>query len=187
MHIGTTHNQRTVRAEWQWLLGLVTLYEGHVTEARRLLEECLQLCLEIKIAFVLAQVCMSLGETSLWEGDLEQAAGWLEQSFAYHTSPQRTTPTELQRLFIVARLTTLQGHYKRAAILFGLAEQMHSHLHYVITGPVRTLADDALGTVREALEPEVFAETFTVGQQLSLEKAYATILAPSNMLSLTQT
>jgi predicted ATPase/transcriptional regulator with XRE-family HTH domain len=186
IHIGTTHNQRTVRADWQWMLGLVTLYGGHVTEARRLLEECLQLCLEIKLAFILAQVCMSLAETSLWEGDLEQAAGWLAQSFAYHTSPRYTTPSELQRLFVVARLATLQGHTKRAATLFGLAEQMHSHLHYVIIGPIRTLADDALGTVREALEPEVFAEAFTAGQQLSLEEAYSTILAPSLARSLTQ-
>jgi hypothetical protein len=150
------------------------------------LEECLPLCLEIKNVFILAQVSMGLAETSLWEGNLEQSASWLAQSFAYHTSLQRITRSELQRLFVVARLATMQGDTKRAATLFGLAEQMHNHLHYVITGPVRTLADDALGTVREALEPEVFAEAFTRGQQLSLDEAYTTILAPSLARSLTQ-
>jgi hypothetical protein len=150
------------------------------------LEECLPLCLEIKNVFILAQICMALAETSLWEENLEQAASWLAQSFAYHTSAQRITRSELQRLFIVARLATMQGDYKRAATLFGLAEQLHSHLHYVITGPIRTLADDALGIVREALEPEAFAEAFTGGQQLSLEEAYTTILAPSLAPSLTQ-
>ncbi len=186
MLISTTYNLRIVYAEWQWLLGLVTLYGSNMTEARRLLEECLPLCLEIKNVFILAQICMALAETALWEGNLEEAASWLAQSFAYHTAPKRITRSELQRLFIVARLATLQGHYKRAATLFGLAEKMHSHLHYVITGPVRTLADDALGTVREALEPEVFAEAFTGGQQLSLEEAYTTILALSLASSLTQ-
>jgi hypothetical protein len=130
---------------------------------------------------------MGLAETALWEEDLEQAAGWLEQSFAYHTSPQRITPFELQRLLIAARLATLQGHYKRAATIFGLAEQMHSHIHHVVTGPIRTLADDALVTVRESLDPAIFAEAFTGGQQLSLEEAYAAILAPSYAFSVAQT
>jgi len=36
--------------------------------------------------------------------------------------------------------------------------------------------------VREVLDPAVFAEAFSAGQQLSLEEAYATILAPSHVV-----
>lgn len=67
----------------------------------------------------------------------------------------------------------------RAATLFGLAEQAHSQIHYAISGPMRSLADAALATVKAALEPSVFAEAFAAGQQMSLEEAFATILVPT--------
>ncbi|MDQ3248810.1 MAG: hypothetical protein M3Q45_06325 [Chloroflexota bacterium] len=44
------------------------------------------------------------------------------------------------------------------------------------------LTDAALATVRESLEPAVFAEAFTAGQQMSLAKAFATILASPPLL-----
>jgi hypothetical protein len=37
--------------------------------------------------------------------------------------------------------------------------------------------------VRAALDPARFAEAFTAGQQLSLEEAFATILASSSVAS----
>ena len=86
---------------------------------------------------------------------------------------------EVARLFVAARLATAQQQYRRAATLFGLAEQVHSQIHYAIAGPMRALADAALATVRDALEPAVFAEAFAMGQQMSLEEAFATILAPT--------
>ena len=70
----------------------------------------------------------------------------------------------------------------RAAILFGLAGQMHSTIHDVIAGPMRALADEALATVRTALDPAEFAAAFYAGQQLSLAEAFATILAPAHMM-----
>ena len=55
----------------------------------------------------------------------------------------------------------------RAATLFGLADQMHSQVHYAIGGPIRSLADAALTRVRRVLDPAVFAETFAAGRQMS--------------------
>lgn len=43
---------------------------------------------------------------------------------------------------------------------------------------MRTLADDALATVRAALNPVVFAAAFATGQQMALAEAFATILTP---------
>ena len=54
-------------------------------------------------------------------------------------------------------------------------------IHYELAGPVRLLADAALAKVRAALDPALFAEAFTAGQQLSLEEAFATILASSSV------
>lgn len=61
-------------------------------------------------------------------------------------------------------------------ILFGLAEQVHSQIHHVISGPMRLLADAALATVQAMLEPATFAEAFAAGQQMTITEAFATIL-----------
>jgi hypothetical protein len=111
---------------------------------------------------------------------LEQAAEWLGQSLAYHPSPQRITMLELQRLFIAGRLATAQGHYQCAATLFGLADAADHQFHHVYTGSMLPL-DATLAAVREALDPVVFAEAFTAGQQMSLEEAFAIILSSSHV------
>jgi len=179
MTLGTTHNLRLVAGEWQWLLGLVTLYGGQVQEARRLLEECLPLCLAIKNTFHLAQVYLGLADTALWAGALAQAAAWLDQSLTTHNAPPRITVAEVQRVFVAGRLATAQGQYVRAATLFGLAEAMHGQIHHIYQSPMVPLVAAALATVRAALDPFVFAEAFAAGQQMALVEAFATVLAPS--------
>jgi hypothetical protein len=118
----------------------------------------------------------------LWEGEAAQAERWLAQSLNYLADPHRITMFQVTRLFVVARVATAQQQYLRAATLFGLADQMHSQIHYAIAGPIRTLADAAVATVQAALNPEVFAEAFTTGQRLSLEQVIAEALeeAPIN-------
>ena len=172
-----TYSYQEMLGNLQPLLALVTLYRGDAAEARRLLNESLRICLELKDNFFLARVCTYLAEVELWEGKLEQAAQWLAQSLAYHANPHRITIYEVGRLFVAARLATAQQQYLRAAPLFGLVEQAHSHTHSVYRGPVRALVDTALAKVKAALGTEVFTEAFAVGQQLSLEEAFAAILA----------
>jgi tetratricopeptide (TPR) repeat protein len=179
--LATAFNIYEMLGNWQPLLGIVTLYGGNTPEARRLLNESLRLCLELKNKKLLARNCTYLAETALWEGELDQAAHWLAQSLAYHANAGAITIYEVGRLFVAARLATAQQQHRRAAMLFGLAEQAHSHIHYVYTGPVRAQVDAALVTVRETLSVEVFAEAFTRGQQLSLDEAFATILAPTTV------
>jgi len=141
-------------------------------------EESLRLCRALKNTARLARVCTYLAELTLWEGNLEQAAHWLAQSLEQQTDPHRLTIFQVTRLFVAARLATAQQQYQRAAMLFGLADQIHSQIHYVIAGPMRSLADVALATVREALDPAFFAEAFVTGQQLSLAEGLATFLRP---------
>ena len=176
-------NHQEMLGNWQPLLGIVTLYGGDALEARRLLSESLHLCLELNDKVLLARVCAYLAEVDLWEEQLDQAEHWLAQSLTYQADPDRITFYEVGRLFVAARLATAQQRYPRAATLFGLADQMHSAIHHVIVGPMHALADAVLATVREALDPEVFAEAFHTGQQLSLSEAFATILAPVHIAS----
>ena len=62
-------NYQEMLGNWQPLLGLVTLYGGDVPEARRLLEDSLRLCLDLKDRCFLARVCTySGGDGSLGRG-----------------------------------------------------------------------------------------------------------------------
>jgi predicted ATPase len=181
--IATDFKNQGMLGTWQPLLGIVTLYSGDSAEAHRLLSESLRICLDLKAKDALARVCTYLAEVALWTGELDETEHWLAQSLAYHSNSQRITIYDVERLFVTARLATVQQHYQRAAMIFGLADQAHSRIHYAIDGPMRALADAALATVREALDPETFVEAFATGQQLSLEEAFATILAPSHVVS----
>lgn len=153
----------------------MTLYGGDVPEARRLLSESWHFCIELKNKFFLAWACLYLAELALWEGQVAQAEHWLAQSLGHLADPQRITMFQVTRLFVAARLATAHQQYLRAATLFGVADQMHSHIQYVIAGPMRTLADVALAMVRAALDPAVFDEAFVAGRQMRLEEAFASI------------
>ena len=176
--IATVFRHQAMLGVWQPLFGLVTLYGGDAGEAHRVLAESLRLCLDLKDKTLLARVCTYLAEVALWEGELAQAGQWLALSLAYYADPHLITIYEVQRLLVAARLATAQQEYPRAATLFGLADQAYGHIRYVVAGPMRTLADAALATVQAALDVDVFAEAFISGQQLSLDEAFATILAP---------
>ena len=162
---------------WQPLLGLVTLFEGNIQEAYRLLNVSLHLCVEQNDQPMQGRIHTHLAEAAMWEGKLGQAEQSLRESLANDAAARSPSFYDMERLWIAARLATAQGHNRRAAMLFGLADHTHGRIHNVIEGPPRALADAALVTVRVALDPVIFAEAFAAGQQLSLEEAFAAILS----------
>jgi len=162
--------------DWQPRLGIVKLYAGEATAARRLLTESLRLCLDLKNDLRLGRIYVYLAETALWANELDEARHWLAHSLAHHAHPRWLRPETVDCLWVAARLATAQQHYRRAAILFGLAEQIRSHIRYALTGSIRRPVDAALATVCAALDPTRFAEAFTTGQQLSLDEAFTTLL-----------
>jgi hypothetical protein len=130
---------------------------------------------------VLARVYTYLAEMALWEGEFDQAEQWLAQSVVHHVHPRWIRIELVDCLWVATRLATAQKQYRRAATLFGLAEQVGSQIGYVLVGPVRVQVDTALAIVRKALGAELFAKAFTLGQQFSLNEAFATILAPAHL------
>jgi predicted ATPase/DNA-binding XRE family transcriptional regulator len=176
--LGKALNYQFVLGDVQSILGLVTLYRGDVPQARQLLGDSLRVCLDLNDRWFLGRVCTYLAELALWEGKLDAAESWLAQGIAYHGDRRLSRMDHLERVMVAARLATAQGAYQRAATLFGLAIQMCSDIHYELAGPARQLADDALAQVRAALAPERFAEAYAAGQQLSLDEALGTIVAP---------
>ena len=115
------------------------------------MDDSLRLCLKLKDKSFVARVCTYLAEIALWEGELNEAELWLARSLTYHADPLRIGIDQVQRIFVAARLAAAQERYARAATLFGLAAQLHSTIHNVITGPMPALADAALATVQAAL------------------------------------
>jgi hypothetical protein len=184
--IATTLNYPAMQYEWQAMLAVTTLYRGDATQARQLLMEGYRRCLDQKNMLLLACVCTYLAEIALWEEEVDEAGRWLAQSLAYQALPRSLTVFQVEQIFVAARLATVQRHDARAATLFGLADQVSRRLHYTYDGPMRSQIDSALAAVQAALDPVAFAAAFTTGQQSSLEEAYATILASSDAISLTQ-
>ena len=179
--IAATFNYQEMVGLWQPLLALVRLYGGQVPDARRLLDASLRICLELKDNYFLGHVFAYQVEVALWEEKLDLAEDALTQSLGYDTETRRINVYEIQRFWLAARLATAQQQYLRAATLFGLGEQTHSQIRYAIAGPMRALAEAALATVRDALDPAIFAEAFAAGQQMSLEEAFAGILSPAQV------
>ena len=176
--IATEFNYLWMIGFWQPVLGYVTLYRGDVAGARRILTDSLRLCTELKTPDVLgANLDLSGGDSAL--GRPDRRGGALAHAKSGTCRPRHHLIYEVIRLFVAARVATAQGQYQRAATLFGLAEQANSQIHHAYAGPLRTQSDAALATVRAALSPDVFAEAFAAGQQLSLKEAFATILHPT--------
>jgi predicted ATPase/DNA-binding SARP family transcriptional activator len=170
--------------DWQPRLGIVMLYRGDATEARRLLSETLKLCIGRKSVMILARIYTYLAETELWEGELEQAEQWLAQSLAHYAHPRWIRLDLVDSLWVAARLATAHEHYRRAAILFGLAEQLGSQIRYAPVEPVRVQIDAALATVQQALGAEQFAQDFTLGRGLSLQEAFSTTVMTNHNTSI---
>jgi hypothetical protein len=159
-------------------------YERYTAEVMELLESCPDKLLRAAAWHWIATTTPDAADANVaseWGGKLDEAEHWLSQSLVYHSEPQRITIYTVERLFIAARLATAKQQYPRAATLFGLADQIHNQVYYAIGGPMRSLADAALATVRAALEPAVFADAFAAGRQMSLDGAFITILAPGHV------
>ena len=163
--------------DWQPRLGIATLYCGDAVEAERLLLESLEMARDLRNDMYLSRIYTYLAETALWRADQTRAAQWLAKAWIHHANPRWPRTELVDCLWVAARLATAQEQYQRAATLFGLAEQVGARIHYAPIEPIRPLIETALATIREALPPDLFAEAFTFGQQLSLDEAFATILA----------
>ena len=163
---------------WQPLLGLVTLYEGNVQEAHRLLNESLRLCVEQNDKPLQGRIHTHLAEAALCEGKLGQAEQSLRESLANDAAARSPSFYDLERLWIAARLATAQGHYRacRHALWAGRTDAW-AYSQCDLGDHCARLADTALVTVHVALDPVIFAEAFAIGQKLSFAEAFAAILA----------
>lgn len=175
--IAAAANNRLALGDWQPRLAIATLYTGNATEARSLLDECLNLCSHLGNEEFLARIYGFLAELALWNGDLPQAETWLTQSLAAEVKLPWYTFEFVDLLFVAARLAVAQQAYALAAMRFGLAEQMCNRVGQLQSAAMRPQIEIALATVRGKLDATHFAEAFTAGQQMPLTDAFATTLS----------
>jgi hypothetical protein len=136
------------------------------------LADSLGLCAELKPNLPAARICAYLADSALLDSKHDEAEQWLRQSLEWYAEPHRIFIYDVERIFVAARLATAKGRYRRAAELFGLAEQAHGRVHHVRLGPQQALAEIALATVRQVLEPQEFATAFTAGKQLTIDEMF---------------
>ena len=177
--VGAKLGDREMLCTWQPRLGLATLYAGDTSEARRLLLESLSFCREVQNSHLLSRACCYLAEFALWQQELEQAGEWLAQSLGHHAEPHHFTVLQIRRLHVAARLAAARGSNTRAATLFGLVQAIRNRIGVELRGPMRSLEEAAMESMRARLDTSTFAAAFAAGQQLTLEEAFATILAPA--------
>ncbi|MCB0139005.1 MAG: helix-turn-helix domain-containing protein [Caldilineaceae bacterium] len=175
VNIATTFNYFEMIGLFQPTLALVSAYLGEIREAKPLLDDSLHVCIELKDRRFLAQIALYMAELALMEGDVAEVEQQLHKILNYQGVIHKTID-EAELFFVAARLAAAKQQYERAAILFGLAEQMHSQIHHVIGGPRRALAIAAMVTVQAALTPSAFTEAFAYGQQIPLSDASAALL-----------
>jgi len=165
--------------DWQPKWGIVTFYLGDVAVARGILEDSLQLWLDLKNDVFLARIYGYRAEIALAEENFSEAAQAVTESLLYQVRLRWLSTEAVDCLWVATQLATVQGQYQRAATLFGLAETMRQRLHYPGNGVMRPAVDAALVTAQAALEPEIYADSFAAGQQMTLQEGLATFLAAS--------
>ena len=180
MAMATAGIHPDVLARTKALLALVTLYHHDTTEARRLLMECLTAWTNMGNKFHLAQVCIYLAETALWEGNCAEAEHWLTQSLSYRCDPRLIGSPVVNYLFVAARVTVARQHHSQAAMLLGLAEELRLRAHVTLVEPVCAQVDAALAAVQEALGPVTFAQAFAAGRQMEFEEMVGMIPAATD-------
>ena len=169
-----------MQCHWQPLLGLITLYEGNIAEARRLLDESLSLGAELQNKLFSTRICAYPARRCCGkQSSTRRRIGW-GRAWPITPIPRSITIYQVERVLVAVRLAAAQQQYHRVATLFGLAEQLRSSLEYELIAPVRTQVDAALAAVRAAMDSAPFIEAFNAGERLSLEAAYATLLTPAH-------
>lgn len=168
-------------AYWLPWLGKTKFYLGETEIAWQIFDQARQLCFEIAYHPILPNIATGLAIIALHRANFNQAEQMIGEALAGFSKTRWITAEVIDGLLTMARLATLQQQFIRAATLFGLVDQLQTQIHQSVEAPMRPLVDAALATVQAALAPEVFADAFAAGQQLSLEEAFAAILTPSHL------
>ncbi len=169
---GTRHFTPWVMTDALGFLGWEAFTTGDADLAVEYCEKALNLRERLDPAFlsvaqyVLARVALSRGEFS-------RVRTILKAFFSgnYHSWPPVQVGIQIFGILAAAQLAEHPAQARRAATLFGAQDEIHDCLMNVIPQAERETCQQAIASVRSALNPEAFAAAYAAGRAMTTAQA----------------
>lgn len=167
-------------AMWRAFLGLALLYTGDLAGARRTLVQAWEDCIDYGGSSVMQTAALFSAEAALFDGSVEEARLWLEQSMALSAGKSRDLDwRHIHRAMLAARLAVAEGNDVRAARLYGFALAYSDRIKIGPTGPVIDTAAPTMAEVRARLGEESYRDAYEKGKDLPVQETLASLLLPT--------
>lgn len=160
-------------------LGVIALFAGDLNEAAARFEEALPLCRAVRFEVDTAMVLSTLAMVRIEHQRYREAALLLRESIEINWSIRHLS--QLTWCFsFVARVAAGCGDPAMAARLFGAEAVLREREQVPIPQIEQAMYERAVGAVRAALAPDVFAAAWAAGAALPIEDAIAEALATAD-------
>jgi DNA-binding NarL/FixJ family response regulator len=150
-------------------LGITALAQGDNAAARAALEEGVAICREIDDDWALALALRNLGIGAIREGDHEEAVARLAESLA--VLQETGNPLYMHNLELLAAAVSMQGDYRRAALLFGAAEALREAVSAFVLPLYRAEYDRGVAVASAGLDESTFAAAWSEGRAMTPAEA----------------
>lgn len=162
-----------------FLLGEARRVQGDLDGAIRLLEECRSSLMGHADPVTTGYYLRSLAQVAMQRGDYGQATELLRERLTrmQQLGDQWTVPDAVEGLAWVA---TAQGHWQRAAHLYGAAAGLRDVGGSTMLGERQARRERRLGVLRQELGAAGFAAAWAAGRALSSEQVVSLALADAD-------
>jgi predicted ATPase/transcriptional regulator with XRE-family HTH domain len=156
-------------------LGRITEHQGHYTRAKALHTEGLVLFEQLADQSGMANCFNNLGRVACQEHDYPLASHYFLQGLSLFRELQdRRGITEC--LEGLARIAAVDGQARRAALLYGAAENLHEQLNTPLAPADRPLYERAVADARAQLDTLLFDAAWAAGRAMPLDQVLADTL-----------
>ncbi len=160
-------------------MGELLRLEGDVVAARALYEQSLALYRELGDKRQVAVGLMNLGLVALRERDSRHAATFFKEALVLATELDNKYYTA-SCLAYAAAVRALRNELHPTAQLFGAAEAHLAALGTVMEAADRIEVDHHIDLARDTLGPAAWADSYRIGQAMSLNEAIAYAMAETD-------
>ncbi|GAB4581863.1 MAG: adenylate/guanylate cyclase domain-containing protein [Anaerolineales bacterium] len=153
-------------------LGNIAQQRGDFVEAYILNEQALNLAREIDDKFNTRMILQNLGFIAFQQADIHTAQRMYQESLELSTAID--DKRGLAHSFVgLAGIMARQGAFHQAGKLLAAAEKLKNEIHQAWESIQRQGFEETYAEIQHALGPPMFAEVWSLGEQLSLDEAIA--------------
>jgi predicted ATPase/DNA-binding XRE family transcriptional regulator len=153
-----------------FLLAEIYISNENLEAAKPLWEQGLKLCREENDKWQIAWGLEGLGHVERLEGRLERARQFYTESLNLKAGVMDKSGT-IYSLEAFAQLAAAQKQFKRAAVLWGAAEQLRQTLNLLLVPSREQLYTSLISDARAQLGEEIFREAWAEGRAMKMQKA----------------